>query len=385
MSEKILLVDDDIDTLRLVGMMLQRQGYQVQAANSGKQALTIIQDELPDLILLDVMMPEMDGYEVARRLRADERTAGIPIIMFTAKSQIDDKVKGFEAGADDYLTKPTQPRELFAHLKAVLTRSSKSQKPIESPLPKYKGYQTGIIAAKGGLGVSTLTINLGIKVYQELGNHIIVADFRPGQGSIGLELGYMKAEGLNRLLQKPAQEISAKDVETELLVHASGVKLLLSSHNPQDAGNAYLTEHFLRINQHLIGLSRYIFLDMGSGLTPTNQKILTLCDHVVIVVEPVPHTLKQTRLLLDNLEQIGIGEVRTTIALINRIRSGVQLSWSQAQEQLGQQISAIFTPAPELAYQASNHSVPMIIQQPESMTSQQFQQLAKRITQFSTS
>ncbi len=126
MAEKILIVDDDLDTLRLVGLMLQHQGYRINAASSGIQAISIVQTDKPDLILLDIMMPEMDGYEVARKLRADQNTNTIPIIMFTAKTQVDDKVEGFEAGADDYLTKPTQPRELFAHVKAVLARGKKS-------------------------------------------------------------------------------------------------------------------------------------------------------------------------------------------------------------------------------------------------------------------
>ena len=86
MTEKLLIVDDDVDTLRLVGLMLQKQGYQIAAANNGHQALIMAQSELPDLILLDIMMPEMDGYEVTRRLKSNISTNLIPIIMFTAKS-----------------------------------------------------------------------------------------------------------------------------------------------------------------------------------------------------------------------------------------------------------------------------------------------------------
>ncbi|MGW8250578.1 MAG: response regulator transcription factor, partial [Anaerolineales bacterium] len=125
MPEKILIVDDDIDTLKLVGLILQRQGYEVTVASSGSQALEMMKTEVPDLLLLDIMMPEIDGYEVAVQMRSEPMLAEVPIIMFTAKSQLDDKVAGFEAGADDYLTKPTQPRELLAHIKAVLARSSK--------------------------------------------------------------------------------------------------------------------------------------------------------------------------------------------------------------------------------------------------------------------
>jgi DNA-binding response OmpR family regulator len=112
MPERILVVDDDVDSLKLIGLMLQRNGYEVVAANSGTQAMNRAIADRPDLIILDIMMPDMDGYEVCRRLRGDARTKGIPIIMFTAKTLIDDKVAGFEAGADDYLTKPTHPAEL---------------------------------------------------------------------------------------------------------------------------------------------------------------------------------------------------------------------------------------------------------------------------------
>src|SRR4030043_1752957 len=150
MGEKILIVDDDLDTLRLVGLMLQHQGYRIIAASSGIQAIALSQGDKPDMVLLDIVMPDMDGYEVARKLRSDPTTSGIPIIMFTAKTQVDDKVEGFEAGADDYLTKPTQPRELFAHVKAVIARGKKPSIPVPPPpTSRSRGYGTGVMGAKG--------------------------------------------------------------------------------------------------------------------------------------------------------------------------------------------------------------------------------------------
>ena len=137
MAEKILIIDDDMDTLRLVGLMLQRQGYEIVAANNGKQGIEKAAEESPDLILLDVMMPDMDGYEVTRQLRAMPETASTPILMFTAKSQLDDKVTGFEAGVDDYLTKPTHPSELQAHIKALLARAQKNV-PVQPTAPLRK-------------------------------------------------------------------------------------------------------------------------------------------------------------------------------------------------------------------------------------------------------
>jgi CheY-like chemotaxis protein/MinD-like ATPase involved in chromosome partitioning or flagellar assembly len=380
MAEKILIVDDDLDTLRLVGLMLQRQGYEIVAANSGEQAVTMAQGENPELILLDVMMPDMDGVEVTRRLRAEPSTRDIPIIMFTAKTQVEDKILGFEAGADDYLTKPTQPRELFAHVKAVLARTSKTKAP-PTQLGE-KGSMVGIIAARGGLGVSTLALNLGVTLYTGTKKDVLVAEFRPGLGTISQELGYLRPEGLTHLLQQKANEISVNSIESELITHTSGVRFLLASPQPSDAKLNSVVENFTAIARNLPYLARYVVLDLGTALSPVNIKVTPLCDEVIVVVEPVPQTLQQTKLLITDLAAIGVGAGRISIVLVNRIRSGMQLSWSQVQEQLGENIDVIFTPAPELAYQATMKNLPMVLQQPESLTVQQFTKLSEKVAQL---
>src|SRR5574338_727036 len=145
MAEKILIVDDDLDTLRLVGLMLQRQGYVISAASNGEQGLEKAIQEKPDLVLLDLMMPGMDGYEVTRRLRRNPSTASIPILLFTAKNQLDDKVMGFEAGADDYLTKPTHPSELQAHVRALLARSVHNEEGAPTSPHEQHGYLIAVL------------------------------------------------------------------------------------------------------------------------------------------------------------------------------------------------------------------------------------------------
>src|SRR6185295_11799030 len=181
MPEKILIVDDDIDSLKLIGMMLQRQGYEVAAANAGNQALSKALSERPDLIILDVMMPDMNGYEVCKRLRANPDTKGIPIIMFTAKTLIDDKVQGFEAGADDYLTKPTHPSELASRVKAILARSANTRRPESAPSGAgSRGTAIGVIGAKGGVGTTTIALNIAAGLAQAGHDNPIIADFRLG-------------------------------------------------------------------------------------------------------------------------------------------------------------------------------------------------------------
>jgi two-component system phosphate regulon response regulator PhoB len=122
MPANILVVEDEPAIQELIAANLQLAGHQVLRAADAETALTLVREAIPDAILLDWMLPGMSGIQLARRLRADERTREVPIIMLTARSEEVDKVAGLEAGADDYVTKPFSPRELMARIKAVLRR-----------------------------------------------------------------------------------------------------------------------------------------------------------------------------------------------------------------------------------------------------------------------
>ena len=124
MSKTIMVVDDEKRLVSLVESYLTQEGYRVATAHNGREALTVASREKPDLIILDVMMPEMDGYEFMRRHRSENNT---PIILLTARVDDEEKVIGLEVGADDYMTKPFRPRELVARVRAVLRRVGESQ------------------------------------------------------------------------------------------------------------------------------------------------------------------------------------------------------------------------------------------------------------------
>ncbi|KQY21228.1 hypothetical protein ASD16_18080 [Cellulomonas sp. Root485] len=118
----ILIADDDEDILHLLAFRLERSGYAVVSAKDGEEALRVAREHVPDLAVLDVRMPKLDGYEVTRALRADEATRRMPIILLTAKVQDGDVQRGFDAGADDYVRKPFSPQELRARVQAILGR-----------------------------------------------------------------------------------------------------------------------------------------------------------------------------------------------------------------------------------------------------------------------
>ena len=131
MSETILIVDDEADVLDLVVYNLQKTGYRTTTARDGVAGLQKARDLLPALVVLDLMLPQLEGTEVCRQLKADPKTAHIPIIMLTAKAEETDRVVGFELGADDYVVKPFSPRELVLRVKTVLKRATGKLAPAE--------------------------------------------------------------------------------------------------------------------------------------------------------------------------------------------------------------------------------------------------------------
>ena len=119
-NARILVVDDEPQNIRLLQIRLQADGYAVLAANSGQEALELVQENAPDLILLDIMMPGMNGFEVCQRIRAEEATQFIPVVMVTALLEQEDRIKAIEAGADDFISKPFDSHEVLARVRSLV-------------------------------------------------------------------------------------------------------------------------------------------------------------------------------------------------------------------------------------------------------------------------
>ena len=123
MVEKVLIIEDEVDIAQLVAFNLQRNGYLVDQVHDGREGLEKILKDQPNLVILDLMLPGLDGYKILKKMQRDPRSHSIPVLMLTAKSQIDDRLRGLELGADDYLTKPFSPKELILRVKAILKRN----------------------------------------------------------------------------------------------------------------------------------------------------------------------------------------------------------------------------------------------------------------------
>ncbi len=371
MAEKVLVVDDDLDSLKLIGLMLQRNGYDVIAANTGGQALTKAASDQPDLIILDVMMPDMNGYEVCRRLRRNDVTKTIPIIMFTAKTLIDDKVAGFEAGADDYLTKPTHPAELASRVRAILLRSA-----AQRQTKAGRGMTIGVIGAKGGVGTTTVALNVAAARLLA-GQDPIIADFRPGMGSLGLALGLGDSQGMINVLSQMPDEIRPRSIEPEIVTHSSGLRALLSSAHTKEAAMDVYPEAAAAVVRTLRLMGTPIILDLGIYTSPFFTRLQREMDQLIMVIDPITITLAMAREQIQEIDIERPSHRPTHIVIVNRAASGAPLSWNEVERILGREVRANISLASELTTQSLIANVPVTMLQPTAIVSSQIIKLAE--------
>jgi DNA-binding response OmpR family regulator len=375
MADKILVVDDDFETVNFLKIILTRQGYEVIAAENGVKALELAHSQTPDLIVLDVMMPALDGFEVARTLRGHPKTATIPILMFTAKTQLEDKVAGYEAGVDIYLTKPVHPVELQANIRGLLT-----QRKVQTASLSSKGYMIGVLAAKGGLGVSTLALNLAIAYHRRHKIDVIAAEMRPRQGTWAEELELSAEFGISNLLKLNAAEITSAAVRDQLVPTSYGIRLLLASNETEAIDFGSTLPQYEAILQQLPHLAPLVLLDVGTNYMPAFDLALDLCREVIVVVEPQPLTVRRTHQLMKVLRNKGFGSSKNlSLVVINRTRADMVMSMSQIEEELGHNVALGFPPASEQAYHAATRSIPLLLVQPEGLAAQQFDKMAEQV------
>jgi pilus assembly protein CpaE len=379
-SQKVLIIDDDVQTLKLVGLVLDRNGYNVAVGQSGEQALEKVQMEAPDLLILDVMMPGIDGYEVCRNLRANPDTAGLPILLFTGRAEVEDKVAGFEAGADDYVNKPVHPDELVSRVQALLARSSRSQVTEEAPGPRPVGF----LGSKGGVGTTTLAVNVAVALARGPAREqrVLLAELRNGMATAAFQLGFPPSQdGIANIVAQPAASVDADLIGAQLNRHGSGLLVLSGSTRPTGIGAAISPDHAERIVQHLRAVADYLLLDLGVGLDEVNQRLLPRCRHLVVTIERNSMSLALAQDLLEEMNQtLHIPKHNIGLVSISRSRSAASLTKEDIEERLKHDLVGLVPPAPELAFQSMHHNKPMVVMDLDGFAAQQYRTIAEYLT-----
>ncbi len=309
MGTKILIADDDLETLKLVGLILERQGFTIIAANNGRQAVAKAASERPALAIIDIMMPDLDGLDVTRRLRQDVDNAALPILLFTAKATAEERAAGYAAGADDYLVKPTHPRELVARVQALLARA------VEPTDATPAGLVIGVLASRLPLLASWLALNIAAVVRERIAP-VIVADAVPGAIGASALLGLSTRGGLGALLRRPVPEITREEVQAELYEDATGLLALGSANSPREAELKAHTLQAEAVLSQLRHLAPLTVLDLGTDCDPNVARLAPRLDLALIVAEDRRAGAARAVGLIEALGELGLDSARAHLVYV---------------------------------------------------------------------
>ncbi len=294
-SPRILIIDDDINLLRLMDHVLVRAGFRVDKADTGPMGIQLAQQISPDLIVLDMMMPRMNGLEVCRQLRAQAATRQTPIIFLSALGDVKDKVRGFTVGADDYIPKPVDPEELVMRVFALLNRARMAHASV--------AHTISFVGAKGGVGNTTVAINVAARLaHQKF--RVTLVELRPSNGVIRYLLRF-KTKGIDitPLLELNPEQIKRPEVEHCLMPHSSGMNLLVA---PVEFTNPLTAQHIEAIYDVLSVNTDYIIFDIPAQFDTQYRRALELSDQVLLVTEPDTMSVQCARNHIKSFRRWGV-------------------------------------------------------------------------------
>jgi pilus assembly protein CpaE len=282
----------------MAAMILRREGLQVLISHDGPSALDISQNWDPDAILLDLMLPGMNGFEICRKLREQEKTAKTPIIIVSARDSIEDKVQGFDAGADDYMVKPFNNIELIMRVKAQLRRSTWG----DDEQASAPGSVISLFSLRGGTGCSSLAVNLAITLSQLWGVEVPLIDLSSPIGSCDVLLDVRPSANIGDIAQMIAEDLDYPYVQEVMSPHPSGVLLLGGTIEPEDAELVTPT-HVTQIVSLLKSHYPYIVVDTSHQFSAPTLAALDLSDTILLPVSPDFSAVRVTYATLKTFEK----------------------------------------------------------------------------------
>jgi len=363
--KKILVIDDEPDALKMLTMTLKAAGYEVVTGANGQEGIRQAVKERPDLIVLDVMMPGMDGHEVSRRLRRMADFAQVPIIFLSALDQVDDKVKGLRAGGSDYLTKPVSPQELLARIAAFLGAYSAEQ-----------AYVAALFGSKGGVGTTTIAVNLALSLRQQARASVVLVDGHEEGGDIGVFLNILHSHHAGELMGV-IDQLDQEIFRSALVEHSSGLQVLLSP--PQ--GSAVLPippSSWARILAELRNMADLVVFDGPPLRSASWAPVLDLANDVFLVITPEISAMKRVGFARD-LAQSRRQESVSVHVLLNRYTKQSGFSVGAITRTLDTPIRVRIDDVGPLNTYAINHGVPLVLSDRRNRLTRAISRLAREV------
>ncbi|MCC6905223.1 MAG: response regulator [Anaerolineae bacterium] len=389
---RILVIDDDESLLKMMSLMLNRAGHETILATSGQQGIQIAQRERPDLAIVDVMMPGLNGYDVCRYLREDPQTMDIPLLILTALAQTEQRHEAQRSGADDFVTKPITRDDLIYHVTTLLQTGARNVPEPEDALPPPPSHQPDIyaqpaapdmpqpfdhllpiVAVMGlgaGVGATTVAVNLSLGLLS-LGRSCIVELSGIGAQATA-HLRVTPRATWQQIANIPSGSSKRQIGEALTIGHSSGVALMAAPHN---SGPGFSPESLTYTLNVLCEGFKRVVLDLPSLLTPATIASLKSARNVVLVLGDNPSALGVAREMSETIQMLGPqGQLHI---VMNRTRPhGV--AYEDAVHALNYPIS-LDIPYEAMQIRALQMGVPLVMSQPGSLFARTITYLARQL------
>jgi DNA-binding response OmpR family regulator len=368
MGKKILVIEDDLIATRLMEYILKQRGYQVLTAPNGLEGLKIAREERPDLIVLNVMLPGIDGFEVCHRLRAEPRTAQSLILMLSGRARQIDIANGLNMGADDYLTKPAAPSEIVDRIESLLTQKAGACSKI-----------IAFISPREKAGTTTTVVNVAIALAQ-MDKRVIAVDLGPGDGGIAEHLG-IKPQDAARHFQKALSDTTDYDaLESPLVVHQTGVGVLRLRTSAGEAGDI-ATDHIDRLDRYREATD-FILVDLPFQPSAATRAVLSRCTLAVIVSTGTADALTGVKSAITVLRFLGIPQKRIGAVVTDPEGTFPEGELPQLSSYVERNIAVdVLGIIPyDAGHKISPGRAPIILASPKSTTAASIKELAQRLT-----
>jgi CheY-like chemotaxis protein/MinD-like ATPase involved in chromosome partitioning or flagellar assembly len=318
-AKKILIIDDEFPMRYLIEHQLKREGFLVTLAKDGPDGLTAVSQHKPDLVVLDVMMPGMDGFEVCHQIKSTPETAQVPVIFLTASETKEYKTRAFAVGADDYLTKPFMVEELMAHISAVLRRSERVETGL---LNETSGRVVSLFSPKGGVGTTTVAVQLSEAIIMHENKPAVLIDLDLPLGGIAPMLNLHSQRNILDLLRASPEEYSAPFIRQFSQRHRADLLVIPAPDSFVDTCPTEIMSNLGKILQQLKEAGYQVVLDLGSHLNELTRTAMRHSDILFIVTSGQLVANKLCESFLRDASALGL-EPRRLMPVVNEIHGRI--------------------------------------------------------------
>jgi pilus assembly protein CpaE len=360
---RVILIDDEPFYYKLLNRPMKDAGHELVYSKTGKEGLAKISATKPDIIIVDLRLPDISGHDILERLRRDQEFSNIPVIVITAKNELGDKLKAFELGADDYLIKPFQPEELVARLR-ILARRGRAMK-IVSQMEKGDEKLTTIIAVhslRGGVGTTSISVNLALALCKIWAKETLLLDAVFSAGQVAMMLNVKPKYSWEDFLEIDLNNIDEELISNIASKHPSGLSFIAAPRSPI-AVDTFGDDFWNVVLSKLAKQYEFIVVDTAHDFTDITIQMLNFANNLVLVVAPEMSSLHAAMSAMDIFDKLGFPPEKIKL-LINSNSSIVGIRQTQIEKVLGHSADFIIPYEPDEVIRAVNFGEPFYLKNP---------------------